>query len=316
MSNIAKQFMGDMVSFGDAYIAGLWEADDLERTLFEMIQEKAFLKMARPRPVNGDDRDVIATHYDLGNDLFRAMLGETMAYTCAYWKNTNILDVAQRDKMMRVCQKLELKPGMTVLDLGCGFGAFAKYCEGRGVIVDGITLSERQAEIASLYGRVSVCDYREATGQYDRVISLGLLEHVGHDHYDDYFRTVDRCLRPNGIHLFQTIAHNATHAMINPWIDKHIFPNAQLPSLSQLCQISERIFTVEDVENFGPDYAKTCRAWWQNCERERPTLNYSAEFWRMWKLYLLFSAATFRNRGFQLYQVVQTKRRLVQPKRV
>lgn len=319
----------DMLTFGESYMDGLWDVDDLEEHLFQMSRERVFQKMMRPRrveqaPVNLHSREksleVITTHYDLGNDLFAAMCGETLAYTCGYWKQADNLDDAQRAKLALVAEKIELEPGMKVLDLGCGFGAFAKWIQEtpryNGVEVHGITLSQEQAKVARQYGPVEVCDYRDAKGKYDRVISLGLMEHIGYLNYRSYFKTVKRCLNEDGIHLFQTIGHGVSHKTFNPWINKYIFPHGMLPSLTQLCEASERLFTIEDVENFGPDYAKTCRAWWENCDAARSQLPYDDRFWRMWKFYLLFSAAGFRNREFQLYQVVQTQRRLTQPRRV
>ncbi|MDJ0952483.1 MAG: class I SAM-dependent methyltransferase [Acidimicrobiia bacterium] len=326
--------MKDMLTFGESYMAGLWDVEDLEQTLYDMSRERTFRKMLVPRrggfaeaPSNLRDSDrsidVIDHHYDLGNDLFEAMLGETMAYTCAYWPSgVDNLDDAQRSKLQMVADKIELQSGMTVLDLGCGFHAFAKYISEKpryaGVKVHGITLSEEQARVAREYGTVDICDYREAKGKYDRVVSLGLLEHIGYDNYKTFFKVISRCMNQDGIALVHSIGHNASHKTFNPWINKHIFPNGMLPSLKQIAEATERLFTIEDVHNIGTHYPQTLRAWWENCENSElyRSGKYSTEFWRKWKFYLLFSAASFRARAYQLYHVVLTKGRLEQPMRI
>lgn len=319
MSYIVKpEYMRDIVTFGESYMNGLWDVEDLEELLYQMTMDKTIHKMAARRIV--DDKDPIKTHYDIGNDLYQTMLGSTMCYSAGRWEPGDNLDTAQRRKLGNIVEKLDLKPGMTVLDLGCGWGAFGKYCQeqGLGVNVVGVTLSEEQVKIAGQYGRVYLCDYREAEGQYDRVISLGMLEHVTHKHYREYFQTVARCLRPNGIHLYEVTAHNVSHTLFNPWINKYIFPGAMLPSLAQLSKASERLFVTEDVENFGLGYIPTLRQWWANCELARNWLGwrYDEKFWRMWKLYLLWSVVPFRTRDYQHYQVVQTMNRQDQPRRI
>ena len=308
------------MTFGEAYMHGLWDVPDLEDTLFEMMRNKTMHKMLMRR-VN-TNRSSIDVHYDLDNQLYEKMLGSTLCYSAARWEFANDLDIAQTHKLAVVVEKLELEPGMRVLDLGCGWGVFGKYCKDQelDVEVDGVTLSTEQAKVASRYCRVFVQDYREPASlhEYDRVISIGMLEHVGHENYREYFEAVHRYLKPDGIHLFECSAHNASHKTFNPWIRRYIFPDGMLPSLAQLCRASERLFTIEDVENFGMNYIKTCRAWWENCERAKEELSdhYDKTFWRMWKFYLLGSAAAFRSRDFQHYQVVMTKGRLEQPKRV
>ena len=327
---VDEKYLTDMLTFGESYMDGLWDVDDLEETLFEMSRTRVFQKMMRPRrlrkvaadSINLQNRerskDVIEGHYDLGNELFEEMIGPTMAYSCGYWRDAQTLDEAQNAKLNLIANKLELEDGMSVLDLGCGFGCFAQWVNEnyKDVKVLGVTLSEEQAKIARQHSDVLVCDYRDARGKFDRVISMGLVEHVGYMNYRSYFKTVSRCLEPDGIHVFQFVGHGVSHITFNPWINEYIFPNGQLPSLKQVTEASERLFTVEDVHNFGPDYAKTCRAWWENCERSAYFRSLPERFQRMWKFYLLFSAAGFRNREFQLYQIVQTKRRLDQPKRV
>ncbi len=319
MSPVAERFRTDMLTFGESYMAGLWDSDDLEETIFEMIQEGAFLKMMRAKQIEpilpSKGAEVIKRHYDLGNDLFAAMCGPTLSYTCAFWRNCVTLDAAQNAKLQLVGRKIELKPGMSVLDLGCGLGAFARHfwdCD-----VTGVTLSEEQAKIARTFGPVQVCDYSEAKGQYDRVIALGLMEHVGWQGYRKLMRTMARCLKPDGVAFIHTIGRNVSHKIHNPWINKYIFPNSMLPSMSQIAQAAERIFVIEDVHNIGLDYPPTIRAWWANCERAKASLpQYDETFWRMWKFYLLLGAASFRSRDYQLYHIVLTKRRDRIPARI
>ena len=322
LSAIADCYKRDMLTFGESYMDGLWDVPDLEETFFQMIRNGEFLRMMRAKDVEriSPERsgEVIKTHYDLGNDLFETMCGPTLSYTCGYWKDAISLDEAQKFKMTLVARKIELRPGMSVLDLGCGLGAFGKYFLATGIDVTGVTLSAEQAKVASQYGLVQVCDYSEATGQYDRVIALGLMEHVGWQDYRKLFRTMARCLKPDGIAFLHTIARNTSHKIHNPWINKYIFPNSMLPSMRQIAEAAERIFVIEDVHNIADHYPPTIRAWWDNCEKSelRRSGKYSERFWRMWKFYLLLGAASFRSRDYQLYHIVMTKKRDEIPARV
>ena len=271
MSLIDSQYTTDIIRFGEAYVEGLWDAEPLEDHLYEMSLNKELHRMATRRIET--PADPMEIHYNLGNELYRNMLGSTWCYSAARWQDGDDLDTAQGRKFANIVEKLELEPGMRILDLGCGWGAFGQYCkwERLGVNVDGVTLSTEQAKIAGRYSTVFLCDYRDfaTAAPYDRVISLGMLEHVGHEHYREYFQAVDRYLKPDGIHLYEVTAHNVSHTFFNPWIRKYIFPDGMLPSLAQLSRASERLFVTEDVENFGPQYIETLRAWWANCERAR-----------------------------------------------
>jgi cyclopropane-fatty-acyl-phospholipid synthase len=257
-------------------------------------------------------------HYDLGNDLFQTMLDPTMNYTCGYWNGTTNLNDAQINKMNLSCQKLWLKPGMRILDIGCGWGAFAKYAaENFGVEVVGITISKEQYDYAlencrGLPIEIRFQDYRDVNESFDRIVSLGMFEHVGHLNYLTYMQTVERCLRDDGIFLLHTIGNNATYFEANEWTTKYIFPNGMIPSIAQIGKAAEHIFVMEDWHNFGADYDKTLMAWHANFSRHWEQLKhkYDERFYRMWSFYLLSSAAAFRTRDIQLWQIVFSKKGL------
>jgi cyclopropane-fatty-acyl-phospholipid synthase len=260
-------------------------------------------------------------HYDIGNDLYRPMLGERMMYTCAYWRDADTLDAAQEAKLDLVCRKIGLRAGMRVLDLGCGWGGFAAFAAERyGAEVVGMTVSREQVawareHYAGLPVDIRLEDYRNATGSYDAVVSIGLMEHVGPKNYRGYMELVSRCLAPGGVAFIHTIAGNRARSQIDPWFQKHIFPNAVLPTLGQLAAAMAETLVPEDVHNIGEHYDRTLMAWWDNFDASWPELRqrYGEPFYRMWKYYVLSSAAGFRSRHFQLYQIVATSLGTPQP---
>jgi len=255
-------------------------------------------------------------HYDIGNELYEAMLDRRMLYTCAVWDGARTLDEAQERKLELVCTKLGLRAGQRVLDLGCGWGGFAAYAsEKYGVQVVGYTVSEAQVAWANkqyphLPIDIRLDDYRRASGKYDAVVSIGLMEHVGPKNYRGYMELVDRCLAPGGVALIHTIAGNRARPHIDPWFDRYVFPNAVLPTLAQLVTAMDGLFVPEDVHNIGPDYDPTLMAWWSNFDAAWPRLRerYDERFYRIWKYYLLGSAGGFRSRSQQLFQIVMTRR--------
>jgi cyclopropane-fatty-acyl-phospholipid synthase len=262
-------------------------------------------------------------HYDLGNDLYQAMLDKRLNYTCGYWANASTLDEAQEAKLELVCKKigLHLQPGMRVLELGCGWGSFAKYAaEKYGAQVLGVTVSKEQVALgmercAGLPVELRLLDYREVEGTYDAVISIGVMEHVGYKNYRTYMQVTDRCLKPGGIAFVHTIGGNESSTSTDPWTDKYIFPNGMLPSIAQLGAAMEGLFIMEDWHNFGPHYDKTLLAWHANFEAAWPELkaNYDERFYRMWRYYLLSCAGGFRARNNQLWQIVMTRPGSPQP---
>jgi cyclopropane-fatty-acyl-phospholipid synthase len=261
---------------------------------------------------------VAVEHYDTGNDLFEKMLGTTMAYTCAYWKNANDLDQAQKNKLDLVCKKMKLKPGMKVLDIGCGFGSFMKYAaENYGVSCVGITLSKEQIEFGEEFCKglpveFRYMDYRDIDEKFDRVISIGMFEAVGYKNFRVFMESVDKCLKDEGMFLLHTIGGISSQVNGDPWTEKYIFPNGMLPSIAQIGKSIENIFVMEDWHNFGQYYDLTLMAWFQNFDKSWPDLKekYGDRFYRMWKYYLLSFAGYFRAREGQLWQIVMTKKGL------
>jgi len=254
-------------------------------------------------------------HYDLGNELFTAMLDKRMNYTCGYWKNATTLDAAQLAKLELVCQKLMLKPGMRLLDIGCGFGALAKHAaEHHGVDVVGITISKNQLEYAQkncagLPIELRFQDYRDINESFDRIASLGMFEHVGSKNHETYMQVAHRCLKDDGLFLLHTIGNNESELHTDPWIEKYIFPNGLIPSIAQIGKSIENLFVMEDWHNFGADYDKTLMVWHThfNAHWHEIQHHYSDQFFRMWNYYLTSCAGVFRARYLQLWQIVLSK---------
>jgi len=263
-------------------------------------------------------------HYDVGNELMSKMLGKTMAYSCGYWEglehNPKNLDKAQEQKIDLICRKLKLEPGMKVLDIGCGWGSFLEYSARKyGVEITGVTVSKEQAKYAAerckgLPVRVLLKDYRTLNEKFDRVLSIGMFEHVGPKNYRKYMEITDKYLKKDGLAFLHTIGGNKSVKVINPWIHKYIFPNAVIPSAKQITNAAEGIFLIEDWHNFGEDYDKTLMIWYHNFNKAWPELKklkgrdgkylYDERFRRMWDFYLLSCAATFRVRKNNLWQIV------------
>ena len=314
---------------GEAYEEGWWDSPALDQfidkvarvRLGDTLRENWLLvaHAVRARILNLQSItrsfDNGQQHYDIGNDLYEAMLGGRLLYTCAYWPNARTLDEAQDAKLELVCKKIGLRPGMRVLDLGCGWAGFAAYAAERyQVTVTGFTVAQEQVKWAKdRYGHLPIDirldDYRNATGTHDAVVSLGLMEHVGWKNYRGYMELVDRLLAPGGVAFVHTIGGNRPRSHLDPWFDKYIFPNAVLPTLAHLVAAMEQIFIPEDIHNIGEDYDLTLMAWWTNFERAWPTLRakYGDRFYRRWKYYLLCSAGAFRARSQQLFQIVMTR---------
>jgi cyclopropane-fatty-acyl-phospholipid synthase len=323
------------LGLGESYMDCWWDCQAIDefinRALKAHLDEKVksdtrFLFQAvRARLMNRQSSarayQVGIKHYDLGNDLYQTMLDKRLNYTCGYWKNANDLDEAQEAKLELVCKKINAKPGMKILELGCGWGSFAKYAaEKYGVSVVGVTVSKEQVALGmelckGLPVELRLQDYREIQGKFDAVISIGVMEHVGYKNYSGYMKVVDRCLKKDGIAFVHTIGGNKTITNGEPWTDKYIFPNSMLPSMAQLGAAMEGLFVVEDLQNIGPNYDPTLMAWHANFEKAWPKLKqkYGDRFYRMWRYYLLSCAGGFRSRSMQLWQFVFTRTGTVQP---
>lgn len=317
------------LGLGEGYMDGWWEAKALDefftRVLRAGLEKRVYGKPAmlfenlKSLLTNRQSKDkaheIGEHHYDIGNDLYIAMLDKRMVYTCGYWQQAKSLDEAQEAKLDLVCRKIGLQPGQRVLDIGCGWGSFAQYAaEEYGAEVVGITVSNEQVELArerckGLPVEIRFQDYREVNEPFDHIVSLGMIEHVGSKNYRTYMQTVHRCLKDEGRFILHTIGSNESVRTTDPWIEKYIFPNSQLPSARQLSLAAEGLFVMEDWQNFGAHYDKTLMAWYQNFEEHWDELksNYSERFYRMWKYYLLSCAGSFRARKNQLWQIVFTK---------
>jgi cyclopropane-fatty-acyl-phospholipid synthase len=325
----ARVFAHGSLGLGEAYMDGWWDAEDLPgfftRVLTSHLDEHlktldtliAHLKARFINLQRGEHAfEVAKTHYDLGNDLFHAMLGQRLVYSCGYWAQADNLDDAQAAKLDLVCRKLQLQPGQRVLDIGCGWGEALKFAAERyGVEGVGVTVSKEQAAFArelcaGLPVEIRLQDYREIDERFDAVYSIGMFEHVGGKNYRTYFDTVRRCLKEDGLSLLHTIGSHGAAAQPDPWIEKYIFPNSMIPAASQVTAALEGLFVVEDWHNFGTDYDRTLMAWRENFDRAWPQLSarYDSRFRRMWHYYLAVSAAVFRSRRDQLWQLVLSPR--------
>ena len=322
------------LGFGESYMAGWWDSQALDQCMFHILRAhledniKPTWQMRwdylKAKLFNMQNRSgsmkVIDIHYQLGNNLFEAMLGPTMAYSCGYWKDASDLTQAQIAKFDLIARKLGMQKGMRVLDIGCGWGGFAKYiAKNYGVEVVGITLSEKQAMYAKeackgLSVEIRVQDYRDVKEQFDRVVEIGMFEHVGVKNYREFMEIVYRCLKDNGLFMLHTIGTDISSTGAgDPWIESYIFPGGHLPSIAQIGTSIEGLFVMEDWHNFSADYDKTLMAWWANFNRAWPKLkaDYPDPFYRMWKYYLMACAGGFRARTIQLWQVVLSKEGIV-----
>ncbi len=324
------------MGLGESYMDGWWDCRrldlffeklllaDLESkirqswsTMLHVLLARVFNRQAVSRAFQVGEQ-----HYDAGNELFRMMLGERMQYSCGYFRNgATTLDEAQEHKLDLICRKLDLQPGMKVLDVGCGWGGFARYAaENYGAEVTGYTVSAEQVELgqqlcAGLPVTLHCEDYRKAAGKFDRVTIIGCIEHFGYKNYRTYLEVVNRCLNPQGIAFIHTIGNNYSSRCTDQWLDKYIFPNGMNPSIAQLGAAMENLFVMEDWHNFGEDYYKTLMAWNDNFQASWPQLqgSYTERFRRMWEYYLLFCAGGFKSRYVQLWQICMTRMGMTQP---
>ncbi|MBF0486324.1 MAG: cyclopropane fatty acyl phospholipid synthase [Candidatus Omnitrophica bacterium] len=328
-----KRFYHRVVSegslgLGESYMDGWWDCPSLDG-FFSKILSSGISRQVQPMWLElgkvllayltnypkSRAYDVGKVHYDLGNEFYQAMLGDSMVYSCGYWKEVDSLDAAQEAKFELVCRKLNLQKGQTILDIGLGWGSFAKFAaQHYGVRVEGITISHEQAEFsqkmcAGLPVTVKYQDYHDIDGTFDHIVSIGMFEHVGYKNYCDYMKIVHRCLADKGLFLLHTIGSLKSTVGTDPWMHKYIFPNSMIPSMERIARASAGLFVMEDVHNFGADYDKTLMAWYRNFQDNWPKFSkdYGDQFFRMWRYYLLMCAGLFRSRRNQVWQVVFSK---------
>jgi cyclopropane-fatty-acyl-phospholipid synthase len=327
-SALYKLLSNPDLQFGDLYSVGSVEVEgDLVKFLeiaygtsaakFEFLGKFQSHVLNRPRTntLAGSSSN-IHHHYDLSNDFYQLWLDREMQYTCAYFPSPSMtLEEAQIAKLDHVCRKLQLRPGDRVVEAGSGWGGLARHMARHyGVKVRSFNISREQIryarERAAAEGLSGIeyieDDYRNITGQYEAFVSVGMLEHVGLDHYRELGEVIHRCLTPDGRGLIHSIGRNKPEPM-NAWIEKRIFPGAYPPSLREMMEIFEpHTFSVLDVENLRLHYAKTLEHWLARFERHADTVQtmFDENFVRAWRLYLAGSLAGFTTGWLQLFQVV------------
>lgn len=314
------------LGLGESYMDGWWQCERVDQLVCRLVRAglatrvsggmRELLRQVVAQLVNLQSRArafmVGERHYDLSLDLYRKMLDSRLNYSCGYWKNADTLDQAQIDKLDLICRKLSIQPGDKVLDIGCGWGSFARYAATEyGAEVTGITISREQARFArenceGLPVEIRLEDYRAVSGSYDHIVSIGMFEHVGYKNYRTYFDVAHRCLKGGGLFLLHTIGGNQSTIKGDPWIHKYIFPNGLVPSLEQVGRALTGRFVMEDWHNFGADYDLTLMAWHSNfiSHRDDFSQQFGERFCRMWEYYLLACAGAFRARDIHLWQLV------------
>ncbi len=320
-----------MLGLGESYMDGWWDTNNLKEFFRRVVRGDIEKNLYNWRVIisliwhytiskvidfgsKSKSSNIGKHHYDIGNDIYRAMLDKRMVYTCGYWKNAKNLDEAQEAKLDLVCRKLKLKPGMKVLDIGCGWGSFLKFAsEKYGIEGVGVTVSENQVKLGrelckGLPIKILYKDYRDVKEKFDIIVSLGMFEHVGVKYYETFMKKVKELLKSDGLFLLHTIGTHTVGNGSDAWVDKYIFPGGVLPSITQLSKSFQKRFIMEDWHNFGYDYSLTLTAWFKNFEEHwvelKKTGKYNDRFYRMWKYYLLFFAGVFQARRLQLWQIV------------
>jgi cyclopropane-fatty-acyl-phospholipid synthase len=294
----------------------------------EMTKGKSgrFRQLFRRNDVRKSRKNV-AHHYDIGNELYALFLDDDLQYSCAYFTDPkNSLEQAQADKKAHIAAKLDLKPGQRVLDIGCGWGGMALYLHKvAGVDVLGVTLSEQQLKVArqrakdagvSDHVQFELIDYRLLDGRFDRIVSVGMFEHVGAAHYDEFYAKCRELLTEDGVMLLHTIGRLGGASTPDPFTDKWIFPGYHVPSLSQMCASSEKVRLIaSDVETLRLHYAYTLRHWLDRATKARAKIEalYDAKFFRMWEFYLAGGIVMFETGAACNYQVQYVRNRNALP---
>ncbi len=323
-----RVLLGGSMALGESYMDGWWDVKRLDKFFAKVLAVEldmspvfsvhwmAGIMQGWLMNLQSKSRAFIVgqKHYDIGNDLYEAMLDKTMTYSCGYWKDAQNVDQAQEAKLDLICRKIGLTEGNTLLDIGSGWGGLLKHAaEKYGVKGLGVTVSKEQLALAEkrcqgLPVQFLLQDYRTLEGAFDHIASVGMFEHVGQKNYRSYMKTAHRLLKDGGLFLLHTIGTDRIPGP-EPWIDKYIFPNGYIPSKAQVVKAANSLFVMEDWHNFGAYYDKTLMAWFENFDRAWPQLKekYGERFYRMWKYYLLSCAGGFRARKIQLWQIVLSK---------
>ncbi len=322
---------GGSLALGESYMDGWWDCEAIDQFFERILKDRLHKKVKvntiqflwvklKAKIINAQKRSkayVIGEwHYDIGNNLFSVMLDKGLNYSCGYWKKAKTLDDAQEAKLDLICRKMGLRSGMKVLDIGCGWGGFAKYAaEKYGVNIYGITVSQEQLKFANKFCQgldviIELKDYRALKEKFDRIVSIGMFEHVGFKNYRTFMKVVHQCIEADGLFLLHTIAGNTSANSTDPWLNKYIFPNSLIPSAKQITTAAEGLFLIEDWHSFGQYYDKTLMAWYNNFTKNWTKIKdkYDDRFYRMWTYYLLLSAGCFRTRRNQLWQIVFSKK--------
>lgn len=317
------------LGLGESYMDGWWDCEQIDQFFYSILTSK--MSAAEMKPVirwvadltgrlsnmqtHARSHKCVEKHYDPDGDIILAFLDPYNQYTCGYFDQTDELNVAQEKKLDLICRKLQISTQDHVLDIGCGWGGFARYAAERyGCQVTGVSNSARQLAYArSFCNGLSVefieADYRRISGSYDKVLICGMIEHVGYKNYRRLMQIVHRCLAPGGLFLLHTIGGNRSQVTGDPWLLKYFYPNSMLPSLRQLTQAAEGLFVLEDLHNFSAHYDPTFMAWSANFDRRWPSIEKrdNRRFYRMWHYYFRHMAGTFRARLNQLWQLVFSK---------
>jgi len=321
-----KVMLNGSLGFGEAYMNEWFDCERLDIFFDKILSSGIYKDIGGIPRVIGNIKSkfrnlqsvprafqVAEHHYDIGNDLFSIMLDKTMMYTCGYWsKEVKTLEQSQIAKLDLVGRKLDLKKGMKVLDIGCGWGGAAKYfAKNYGVSVVGITISEEQASYAKKQCEdseveIRLVDYRKINEKFDAIYSIGMFEAVGYKNYKTFFKTVNKCLNKDGSFLLHTIGSDISTTHTDPWVEKYIFPNGMMPSPKQITKACEGFFAIDDWHNLDKDYDKTIMCWYENFTKNYKLIKekYDKRFYRMWTYWLLTSAASFRCRSNRLWQIL------------
>jgi cyclopropane-fatty-acyl-phospholipid synthase len=317
------------LGLGESYMEGWWDCPRIDEMICRLLRSglaedvrgglRHLLRLVpgtvRNLQSRRRSRMVAERHYDLDNTLFLSFLDSNCQYSCGYFEGTDDLEQAQRQKLDLIARKLDLQRTDHLLDIGCGWGGLARFMAAeQGCAVTAVNISRPQLRHAE-----KICqglpvtlldrDYRDIEGRFDKIVSVGMFEHVGRKNYRTFMRVAHDCLHDEGIFLLHTIGGNVSRSTCDPWISRYIFPNGMIPSLQQICDATEHLFVIEDIHNLGTHYDRTLLAWNDRFQAAWPRLQgrYDDRFKRMWEYYLQSCAGAFRARDIQVWQIVMTR---------